>query len=81
MINLNCIFLTYDFQRSFLLMCNFNIFMFIFNFLTISFKLIVIIILNRFKLRMKYINLYFFETKVTLCVNIYFDKFREFSSK
>ena len=71
-INLNYIFLIYNSQRSFSLMCNLNTFILVFDLLTISFKSIVIIILNRLELRIKCINLYFFKTKVTSCVNVYF---------
>ena len=71
MINLNLIFLIYNLQRSFSLIYKSRILIFIFDFIIIIFKFIVINISNRFKLRIKYINSYFFEAKMTLYVIIY----------
>ena len=48
-----------------------KILIFVFNFVIIIFKFIIINILNRFKLRIKYINSYFFKTKITLYIFIY----------
>ena len=64
-INLNLIFLICDFQRNFLLIYKSKILIFVFDFAIIIFKFIIINILNRLELRVKYINLYFFETKIT----------------
>ena len=70
-INLNLIFLIYDFQRSLSSMCKSKILIFVFNFVIVVFKFIVINILNRLKLRVKYINLYFFKTKVISYIVVY----------
>ena len=68
MINLNLISLIYDFQRNLLLICKSKILIFIFDFIIVILKFIVINISNRLELRVKYINLYFFEAKITSCI-------------
>ena len=71
MINSNLIFFICDSQRSLLLIYKLKFLIFVFDFVIVIFKFIVINILNRLELRVKYINLYFFEAKITSCVVIY----------
>ena len=71
MINLNLIFLIYDFQRNFSLMYKSKILIFVFDFVIVVFEFIIINISNRLELRVKYINLYFFEAKITSCVVVH----------
>ena len=52
-------------------MCKSKILIFVFDFIIVILKFIVINILNRLELRVKYINLYFFEMKITSCVIAY----------
>ena len=58
-----CNFLTCDFYFNFVFICNFKIRMFIFEINCISFKLIVVCMLNFFEFLFKWINLYFVEKK------------------
>ena len=71
MINLNLIFLIYDLQRSLLLIYKSRILIFVFNFVIVIFKFIIINISNHLELRVKYINLYFFEAKIISYIIIY----------